>query len=166
MLAQTTDSAASNNYLACELERMFFDDSTNPLYWNSQVNHIRCFCHKLALAVKHGLDKLKLKSGHVKPTTQPDIRMPIPTTQINRPVPENLTGKDAESSESETEIDRKGLERVEVEDSEDDLPADDVVTRPTWGLVTSGVKKASDLIHFHHLFSYLTMFLITTLHSD
>lgn len=145
MVAQTTDSAPSNNFLAREMQRMFFANENDPVFWNSQGNHVRCFCHKLALAVKHGLETIELKSGHVKPTTQPDVRMPIPIIRIVETNSEGLPNNDSNpvTSESEIEGDRHGLERVIVEDSEDDLPAEHIVSQPTWGLVTSGVKKVS-----------------------
>lgn len=144
MIAQTTDSAASNNFLARELERLFMLNKEDPIFWDSQSYHIRCFCHKLALSDKKGLDSLKLKSGHVKPTTQPNVRMPIPIIKDHGA---NQTGSDAEEgsalveSSSETDDDRRGLTRVSVPESEDDLPVGPLVPDATWGLVTSGVKK-------------------------
>lgn len=85
MIAQTTDSAASYKFLAHKLKRLFMGNKEDPIFWDSQGHKIWCFCHKLEIWVKHRLDPLKLNYGHIKPTTQPNIQMPIPIIKINRP---------------------------------------------------------------------------------
>lgn len=83
MIAPKTNSAVRNNFIACKLQRLSMEYE-DAIFWNSQGNHTRCFGHKLALLIKHSLDSLKLKSGHINPTTQPKIHMLIPIIRINR----------------------------------------------------------------------------------
>lgn len=82
MLAQTTDSASSNNTMAHELARMF-QDAENEEVWDSTANQVKCYTHKIGLVVKAGLKSLGLSAGHVKPTTQPGVTLPTPTMTLN-----------------------------------------------------------------------------------
>lgn len=52
-------------------------------FWNSSVNHVRCYCHKLALAVKHRPETMNISVGHVKPTTKPGASVPVPRLLVN-----------------------------------------------------------------------------------
>lgn len=82
MLAQTTDSGSSNNTMAHELSQMF-RDADDPVDWDSTVNQVKCYTHKVGLVVKAGLKSLGVSAGHIKPTTQPGVVLPTPTVTLN-----------------------------------------------------------------------------------
>lgn len=99
MLGQTTDSGASNNTMAREMEVMF-SECDHPIDWDSSKNHVRCFAHKLGLIVKKGLKVLGLAAGQIKPSTPLNASVPIPTVLLN----DNLT-KNVINNESDDEDD-------------------------------------------------------------
>ena len=59
MLAQTTDSASSNNTMASRIFNILAEKKgTNTFDWRPESMHIHCFCHKIALIVNAGLAEL------------------------------------------------------------------------------------------------------------
>jgi hypothetical protein len=111
-LAQTTDSGSNNKTMAEELEKMF-KNTEDSIYWDSASNHVRCYCHKLALVVKHGLKTMNISVGHVKPTTRPGANIPLPTIVLN-------TGDDDVNVPSSSDEDDAGLVPTAPECEDDD----------------------------------------------
>lgn len=87
--------------MADELEIMF-RNAKQSVYWDSAGNHVRCYCHKLALVVKHGLKTMNISEGHVKPSTRPGSTVPVPTLTLN-------TGEDDVDIQSSSDEDDVGL---------------------------------------------------------
>ena len=91
-------------------------NSDESIYWDSSANHVRCYCHKLALVVKHGLKTMNISASHIKPTTQPGTNIPVPTLVLNN-------GEDdveVQSSESSDEDDAGLVPTSNDLDCEDD----------------------------------------------
>lgn len=116
--------------MADELEKMFMA-ANESVFWYSAANHVRCYCHKLALVVKHGLKTMNVTVGHVKPSTQPGASVPVPTLVLN-------TGNDEVDVPSSSDEDDAGLVPTTNDlDGEDD---DSVPQEP--GDTTELVKRA------------------------
>lgn len=60
-----------------------FKNTNDSIYWDSASNYVQCYCHKLALVVKHGLKTIKISVGNIKPTTQPGATVLVPTIVLN-----------------------------------------------------------------------------------
>lgn len=110
MVAQTTDSGSSNSVLAQELRRMFMDANT-PHYWNSSRNQIRCYCHKLALTVKAGMNTIGFGVGQTKPSAPTGKRLRLllpddclPPPKIVLPDGTILDEEDADKDQEETDL--------------------------------------------------------------
>jgi hypothetical protein len=153
MLAQTTDSGSNNHTLAFELQRLFLD--ANPsVSWSAGLMQIRCYAHKLALLVKHGLASIGLNAGHTKPTTQPLFNIPTPSIILNdgddvqHEVQDESEDSDHSSesenghcdSESDDEIDRQPPNLPSV------LPGS---SRSRPDLVVQAIKKVSSSFQCH-----------------
>lgn len=123
--------------MADELEKMF-KNSEDPVYWDSSANHVRCYCHKIALVVKHGLKTMNISAGHIKPTTQPGETIPIPTLVLN-------TGDDqveVQSSGSSDEDDA-GLVPTSINVNGEDEDCDNGEPTDTTKLVKHALLKVS-----------------------
>lgn len=127
MLGQSTDSGASNNTMAREMEAMFAE-CDDPIEWDSSKNHVRCYAHKLGLVVKKGLKVMGLAAGHIKPTTPPNFSVPVPTLVLN----DDLTGDAINYDCSDDEDDivkpcRHSTSLISSSDDEDeDLSYDEI----------------------------------------
>ncbi|KAI7950804.1 hypothetical protein MJO29_009478 [Puccinia striiformis f. sp. tritici] len=63
--SQTTDSGSNNFTMASEVDRLIIKKTgIDP---NLSENHIRCFCHKLALIINAGLQSMKLSPEELIP---------------------------------------------------------------------------------------------------
>lgn len=65
MLCQTTDSGSNNNTLAATIHKRFLEISEEDgedYCWDPHCNHIRCFCHKVALIVNAGMAALGISA--------------------------------------------------------------------------------------------------------
>lgn len=146
MLGQTTDSGSSNNTMAREMEKMF-GDCEKPVEWDSSVNHVRCYAHKLGLVVKKGLKVLGLAAGHVKPTTPPNVSVPVPTIILNDELTQDAI--DYEESDDEDSLptaQSQGVFDVDEEELDDYPTYDDT---PVDGcVVVQGAMKVR-LFLFH-----------------
>lgn len=160
MLAQTTDSGASNNTMACEMEVMF-SQSKNPVAWDSSKNHVRCYAHKLGLVVKKGLKLLGLPAGHIKPTTPPNTSVPIPSIILNDDMEENPIDQDDSDDDDDLHNHQPPNSRHKQsaeEDLEEDLTYDDL---PSDGcvVVKGAIKVCISPLPFS-VFDYI--FLLTS----
>lgn len=113
MVAQTTDSGSDNHILANELERMFMEDD-DPIFWNSRRNQIRCYCHKLALTVKHGFEMIGVGVGRTKPSIPkgrklyliiPDNSPPPPKIIVEKSLNQPTATADPDFDEQDKEVD-------------------------------------------------------------
>jgi hypothetical protein len=153
VLAQTTDSGANNKTMADELESMF-KSAEEPVYWDSSANHVRCYCHKLALVVKHGLKTMNISVGHVKPTTQPGATVPVPSLVLN-------TGEDNVEVQSSSDEDDAGLVPSTIDPNDDDETCELRVPSDTTELVKRALLKVSTCFHivFEHILSSADFYL-------
>lgn len=126
MIAQTTDSGSSNPMLAKELETMFME-CDNPIFWNSSLNQIRCYCHKLALTVKSGLEVIGLgDNGRTKPTIPSGKRLRLLLPNDHLPTPKivmsdgTVVDEDGEIADcnSDVEGDFNGNSGMDIEASD------------------------------------------------
>lgn len=162
MLAQTTDSGSNNHTLAYELQRMF-QEATPSVDWPAGRMQIRCYAHKLALLVKHGLASIGLDAGHTKPTTQPLFNIPTPSITLNDGTDEMQVDEEDETEESDAsesgicdgESDSDGDDNDQLSQLPAVLPGS---TRSRPDLVIQAIKKVS----FLHT---LTIFLLPILIS-
>lgn len=132
LVAQATDSGAENHILAYELEKMFMND-TDSVYWNSRRNQIRCYCHKLALTVKLGLEMLGFGVGRSKPSLPnnrklhlliPDDAPPPPKIVMKKALVQSTPADDPEINEQDEEVDDV--------DSDCEAPPDEENPNPTY----------------------------------
>jgi hypothetical protein len=121
MLGQTTDSGASNNTMAREMEVMF-SECDDPIDWDSSKNHVRCFAHKLGLIVKKGLKTLGLAAGQIKPSTPLNASVPIPTVLLNDDLTEDVIND--ESDDEDDVLNPKPYCDTANSDLEDDIEDD------------------------------------------
>ncbi|POW03314.1 hypothetical protein PSHT_11731 [Puccinia striiformis] len=65
---QTTDSGSNNFTMATEVDRLILKKT--GVYLDLKANHIRCFCHKLALILNAGLQALSLATDGYLPSRE------------------------------------------------------------------------------------------------
>ncbi|POW22148.1 hypothetical protein PSHT_01688 [Puccinia striiformis] len=65
---QTTDSGSNNFTMATEVDRLILKKTA--VYLDLEANHIRCFCHKLALILNAGLQALSLATDGYLPSRE------------------------------------------------------------------------------------------------
>lgn len=116
VLGQTTDSGSNNRTMASEMELMFAA-AEKTVDWDSSQMHARCYCHKLALVVRAGLKSISIESGHSKPTTDPNLAVPVPTFQLNN---EDIQ-VDAESADSDDEDPSDECDQVSSSSSDEEM---------------------------------------------
>ncbi|KAI7967067.1 hypothetical protein MJO29_000344 [Puccinia striiformis f. sp. tritici] len=66
--ANTTDSGSNNFTMATEVDRLIL--KRTGVYLDLKANHIRCFCHKLALILNAGLQALSLATDRYLPSRE------------------------------------------------------------------------------------------------
>lgn len=72
MLASVSDSGSNNFTMAREMQRQLTEEGykvDHILQWDPKSMSIRCFCHKMGLIVKAGLDALGMKPRRVRHAT-------------------------------------------------------------------------------------------------
>lgn len=72
MFASCSDSGSNNFTMAREMHRQLQDesiDANHQLAWEPTTMTIRCFCHKMGLIVKAGIDALGLKPLFIRHST-------------------------------------------------------------------------------------------------
>ena len=116
MLCQTTDSGSNDNTMAKTMHDQICDDKeTTGFEWDYETMHIKCFCHKLALVVNAGLNKLGLKSPP-PPKFKRKFLGAVPYS--------NTLDVIVEEEEEEEEVNVVNLE--EESDQEEDVESEDV----------------------------------------
>lgn len=128
MIGQTTDSGSSNGPMAREMARLF-SECDSPVYWSPKRAHVKCFCHKLALMVSHGLKTLDISAGHIKPTTQPGLVVPIPTVRLNDDDNDLLNSEDSDEEQGSLVPDSCENETLSEEPSDAIIQSADIVAR-------------------------------------
>ncbi|KAH9823375.1 hypothetical protein DFH28DRAFT_946995 [Melampsora americana] len=95
-----------------------FMDAEDPHYWNSKRNKIRCYCHKLTLTVKAGLDTIGFEVGQTKPTapTGKRLRLLLPDDSL---LPPKIVLEDGTTLEDDKDV------------LEDKASTDDISGHPT-----------------------------------
>lgn len=69
MLANVSDSGSNNFTLECEMHQQLYKEglqSGHNFGWKPKLMSVRCFCHKMGLIVKAGLDALGMKPLRVR----------------------------------------------------------------------------------------------------
>ncbi|KNZ60036.1 hypothetical protein VP01_1622g3 [Puccinia sorghi] len=60
MLCQTPGSGYNNDTMAKTMHQKLYELEGFDFSWDYDIMHIKCFCHKMALVVNAGLNKLLL----------------------------------------------------------------------------------------------------------
>lgn len=165
MVAQTTDSGSSNPILAKELETMFME-CKDPIFWDSSRNQIRCYCHKLALTVKAGLEVIGLGDhGRTKPTIPSGKRLRLLLPDDHLPAPKivmpdgTVVDEDGELADCDSDLEEvtgdSGKDIEASDDSEDEDKATDYKRqKPDATLLPRAVTKViyqSDLFKVYYI---------------
>lgn len=123
--------------MASEMEVMFAS-AERSVEWDSSEMHARCYCHKLALVVRAGLKCLSVYPGHSKPTTEPNVAVPIPTFQLNNEDHQ----MDAESADSDVEDPLDESDQGSA-DEDDESPSNYEDPRGNRNIFADAVQKVS-----------------------
>lgn len=130
MLANVSDSGSNNFTLAREMHRQLYDEglrSGHHFRWKPKTMSIRCFCHKMGLIVKAGLDALGLKPQRIRHSMLgrfPPVELMASINEEDEP----SGSEQVESTEIDEDSDGSDVDDLESVDSNDvDSNADEEV---------------------------------------
>ncbi|PLW50689.1 hypothetical protein PCASD_00718 [Puccinia coronata f. sp. avenae] len=129
----TTDSGSNNGTMAAEVDRLIYKKTGVRL--NISQNHIRCFCHKLALILNAGLKALELASEGITKTKKSTLGFVPGLVSIDE-APEEVIDADKDNeygSDDEDYLDRGDDNGDEngICDSNDENVSEEVMCRST-----------------------------------
>jgi hypothetical protein len=120
MLASVSDSGSNNFTMAREMQRQLKEEgykSDHSLQWDPKSMSIRCFCHKMGLIVKAGIDALGMKPRRVRHDT------------LGRFPPVGVMAViDEEDEEVVDETEGSGCNDAETESDDDESDDDDIIS--------------------------------------